>query len=33
VTGKAIIHIVGGIFAWNIVGLWSVIQNTLGIGG
>jgi hypothetical protein len=31
VTGKAIIHIVGGICAWNIVGLWSVIQNTLGI--
>ena len=31
-TGKAIIHLIGGICAWNIVGLWSVIQNTLGLG-
>jgi hypothetical protein len=30
-TGKAMIHIIGGICAWNIVGLWSVIQATLGI--
>lgn len=31
-TGKAVIHLIGGICAWNIVGLWTVIQNTLGIG-
>lgn len=31
VTGKAIIHIVGGIFAWNIVGLWGIVTNSLGI--
>lgn len=31
VTGKAIIHIVGGIFCWNIVGVWELIKNTLGI--
>jgi len=31
-TGKAVIHLIGGICAWNIVGLWEVIQNTLGIG-
>lgn len=30
-TGKAIIHIVGGVFAWNIVGIWEVIKNTLGV--
>ncbi|MDQ2993511.1 MAG: hypothetical protein M3R00_00975 [Pseudomonadota bacterium] len=28
---KAVMHILGGICAWNIVGLWNVIQNTLGI--
>ena len=33
VTGKAVIHLVGGILAWNIVGLWDLIQNTLGIAG
>ncbi len=33
VTGKAMIHILGGILAWNIVGFWEVIQNTLGIAG
>lgn len=33
VVGKAIIHMVGGILAWNVVGFWSVIQNTLGIAG
>lgn len=33
VTGKAIIHILGGVLAWNVVGFWSVIQNTLGIAG
>ncbi|MBX9586415.1 MAG: hypothetical protein K2X50_04070 [Gammaproteobacteria bacterium] len=31
VTGKAIIHIVGGVFAWNIVGVWDVVTNSLGI--
>lgn len=31
VTGKAIIHIVGGVFAWNIVGVWDVVSNSLGI--
>lgn len=30
-TGKAVMHILGGICAWNIVGLWTIIQNTLGI--
>lgn len=32
-AGKGIIHILGGICAWNIVGLWSIIQSTLGISG
>lgn len=32
-VGKGIIHILGGICAWNIVGLWSIIQSTLGISG
>lgn len=31
VTGKAVIHIVGGILAWNILGVWDIITNTLGI--
>lgn len=30
-TGKSLMHIFGGIFAWNIVEVWTVIQNTLGI--
>jgi len=30
-TGKALMHIFGGIFAWNIVDVWNVVQNTLGI--
>lgn len=31
VTGKAIIHIVGGVLAWNILGVWDMISNSLGI--
>ncbi len=31
VTGKAVIHIIGGIFAWNIVGVWDVVKNSLGL--
>ncbi len=31
VTGKAIIHIVGGVLAWNILGVWDMVSNTLGI--
>lgn len=31
-TGKAMIHILGGVCAWNISGLWEVISNTLGHG-
>ncbi len=30
-TGKALMHILGGIFAWNIVEVWNVVQSTLGI--
>jgi len=29
--GKAIMHMLGGICAWNIVGFWNVIKNTVGI--